>query len=159
VLILDEPTDGLDPNQKYEVRQLIDAMSKNKIIVISTHLLEEVDAVCNRAIIIAHGRILADDTPRNLEARSRFHNAVSVKFANPAAVAEARELITALPEVSATELDEKAGRLTALPTPGRLPLGAISELAEARGWEFSELHLESGRLDEVFRTITGGASA
>jgi len=70
VLILDEPTDGLDPNQKFEVRTLINDMAKNKIIVISTHILEEVDAVCNRAIIIANGRILADDTPRELAARS-----------------------------------------------------------------------------------------
>jgi ABC-2 type transport system ATP-binding protein len=70
VMILDEPTDGLDPNQKHEVRALINAMSKDKIIVISTHILEEVDAVCNRAIIIAGGRILADDTPKGLAARS-----------------------------------------------------------------------------------------
>jgi ABC-2 type transport system ATP-binding protein len=70
VLILDEPTDGLDPNQKHEVRTLISDMSKDKIIVISTHILEEVDAVCNRAIIIANGRILADDTPKNLEQRA-----------------------------------------------------------------------------------------
>jgi ABC-2 type transport system ATP-binding protein len=59
VLVLDEPTDGLDPNQKHEVRQLINGMAKDRIIVISTHILEEVDAVCNRAMIIAHGRILA----------------------------------------------------------------------------------------------------
>ncbi|MDY0067031.1 MAG: ABC transporter ATP-binding protein [Steroidobacteraceae bacterium] len=70
VLILDEPTDGLDPNQKHQVRTLINAMAKDKIIVISTHILEEVDAVCNRAIIIADGRILADDTPQALAARS-----------------------------------------------------------------------------------------
>jgi ABC-2 type transport system ATP-binding protein len=70
VLILDEPTDGLDPNQKHEVRSLINAMSKDKIIIISTHILEEVDAVCNRAIIIANGRILADETPKALAARS-----------------------------------------------------------------------------------------
>ena len=70
VLILDEPTDGLDPNQKHEVRALINAMAKDKIIVISTHILEEVDAVCNRAIIIANGRILADDTPKGLAARA-----------------------------------------------------------------------------------------
>ena len=70
VLVLDEPTDGLDPNQKHEVRTLINAMSKDKIIVISTHILEEVDAVCNRAIIIANGRILADDTPQRLAARA-----------------------------------------------------------------------------------------
>jgi ABC-2 type transport system ATP-binding protein len=70
VLILDEPTDGLDPNQKHQVRTLIGEMSKDKIIVISTHILEEVDAVCNRAIIIANGRLLADDTPKNLAARA-----------------------------------------------------------------------------------------
>ena len=70
VLILDEPTDGLDPNQKHEVRQLINAMSKDKIIVISTHILEEVDAVCKRAIIIAGGKILADETPKQLAARA-----------------------------------------------------------------------------------------
>ena len=66
VLILDEPTDGLDPNQKHEVRQLIQSMSEEKLIVISTHILEEVNAVCTRAIIIADGRILVDDTPQNL---------------------------------------------------------------------------------------------
>lgn len=69
VLILDEPTDGLDPNQKHEVRTLIDAMAADKIIIISTHILEEVDAVCTRAIIIARGRLLADDTPQGLAAR------------------------------------------------------------------------------------------
>jgi ABC-2 type transport system ATP-binding protein len=70
VLILDEPTDGLDPNQKHEVRSLINAMSKDKIIVISTHILEEVDAVCSRAIIIANGKILADESPKALAARA-----------------------------------------------------------------------------------------
>ena len=159
VLILDEPTDGLDPNQKHEVRQLINQMSQSKIIVISTHLLEEVDAVCNRAIIIAHGRILADDTPTNLEARSRFHNAVTLKLVDDSQLPHARQEIEALTEVTVTEVDSNNARLTAFPAPNKMPLAAISELADARGWELSELHLESGRLDEVFRTITGGASA
>ena len=70
VLILDEPTDGLDPNQKHEVRTLINRMAKDKIIIVSTHILEEVDAVCNRARIIANGRVLADDTPAKLKARA-----------------------------------------------------------------------------------------
>jgi ABC-2 type transport system ATP-binding protein len=70
VLVLDEPTDGLDPNQKHEVRTLIGAMAPGKTIVISTHILEEVDAVCTRAIIVANGRLLADDTPRALAARA-----------------------------------------------------------------------------------------
>jgi ABC-2 type transport system ATP-binding protein len=69
VLVLDEPTDGLDPNQKHEVRTLIETMAPGKTIVISTHILEEVDAVCTRAIIVANGRLLADDTPRALAAR------------------------------------------------------------------------------------------
>ncbi|MBK6597420.1 MAG: ABC transporter ATP-binding protein [Proteobacteria bacterium] len=68
VLVLDEPTDGLDPLQKHEVRSLISEMSPNKTIIISTHILEEVDAVCTRAIIIARGRIVADDTPAGLKA-------------------------------------------------------------------------------------------
>ena len=67
ILILDEPTDGLDPNQKHEMRNLIRKISKNKAIVISTHILEEVEAVCSRAIIIANGKLLANDTPQNLE--------------------------------------------------------------------------------------------
>lgn len=66
VLILDEPTDGLDPNQKHEVRELIRSMSKEKLIVISTHILEEVEAVCSRAIIISEGQILVDETPEHL---------------------------------------------------------------------------------------------
>jgi ABC-2 type transport system ATP-binding protein len=70
VLILDEPTDGLDPNQKYEVRELIKGMAKDKIVIISTHILEEVDVICSRAIIIANGRILVDDTPQALLAQS-----------------------------------------------------------------------------------------
>jgi ABC-2 type transport system ATP-binding protein len=159
VLILDEPTDGLDPNQKFDVRQLISSMAANKIVVISTHLLEEVDAVCNRAIIIAHGRILADDTPQGLEARSRFHNAVTVKLRDPSQIDAVRKAIAGLAEVADTEVDANSGRLTAFPVPQRLPLAPISGLAEQHGWDFTELHLESGRLDEVFRSVTGGASA
>jgi ABC-2 type transport system ATP-binding protein len=70
VLILDEPTDGLDPNQKYEVRELIKSIAPDKVIVISTHILSEVDAICSRAIIIADGKILADDTPEGLRSKS-----------------------------------------------------------------------------------------
>lgn len=70
VLILDEPTDGLDPNQKHQVRQLIRNLAQDKIVIVSTHILEEVSAVCTRAIIIANGRIVADGTPSELEARA-----------------------------------------------------------------------------------------
>lgn len=67
VLILDEPTDGLDPNQKYEVRRLISEMGKDKCIVVSTHILDEVDAICSRTIIVARGKVLVDSTPKELK--------------------------------------------------------------------------------------------
>jgi ABC-2 type transport system ATP-binding protein len=159
VLILDEPTDGLDPNQKYEVRELINAISKDKVIIISTHILEEVDALCSRAIIIAHGRILADDTPANLETQSRFHNAVTLRIADPSAVNAVRDALAGLAAVARVETDQDSDKLTAFPKPGKQPLAEISEMAMARGWELKELHLESGRMDEVFRTITGGATS
>jgi len=154
VLILDEPTDGLDPNQKHEVRSLINDMARDKIIVISTHILEEVDAVCTRAIIIARGRVVADDTPAGLAARSRYHNAVSMQLEEPAQLAQVRAALAALPAVAAVEVSERDARLTALPRSGSMILPAISELAARQGLKLQELHLESGRLDEVFRTVT-----
>ncbi len=154
VLILDEPTDGLDPNQKHEVRELISGMAEHKIIVISTHLLEEVDALCNRAIIISGGRILADDTPAGLEARSRYHRAVSIRLAEPALLAAARRAIEDLDEVAGTELRDGAARSRA-----RAGFRCPPSAAEGEHWPLAELHVETGRLDEVFRTITGGASA
>jgi ABC-2 type transport system ATP-binding protein len=154
VLVLDEPTDGLDPNQKFEVRALINEMSRDKIIVISTHILEEVDAVCSRAIIIARGRIVADDTPLKLAARSRYYNAVSLQLERPEQLAAARAAVAALPAVADVEVSEREVRLTALPRSGAAIFAAISELASAQGLALKELHLESGRLDEVFRSIT-----
>ena len=154
VLILDEPTDGLDPNQKHEVRTLINDMARDKIIVISTHILEEVDAVCTRAIIISRGRIVADDTPAGLAARSRYHNAVTMQLEDPRQLGAARAAVAALPAVAAVEVSERDARLTALPKAGATILPALSELAARSGLRLKELHLESGRLDEVFRTIT-----
>jgi len=154
VLILDEPTDGLDPNQKHEVRALINDMARDKIIVISTHILEEVDAVCTRAIIIARGKIIADDSPTKLALKSRYYNAVSLQLEQPEQLAAARAAIAALPAVAEVEISEREGRLTALPRDRAAILPAISELAVARGFKLKELHLEPGRLDEVFRTIT-----
>ena len=154
VLILDEPTDGLDPNQKHEVRTLINDMARDKIFVISTHILEEVDAVCTRAIIIARGRIVADDTPLRLAAKSRYHNAVSLQLEQPEQLAATRAAVAALAAVAEVEVSERDARLTALPRFGATILPAVSELAARQGLKLKELHLESGRLDEVFRTIT-----
>jgi ABC-2 type transport system ATP-binding protein len=151
VLILDEPTDGLDPNQKHEVRALIQSMARDKIIVISTHILEEVHAVCTRAIVIARGRLLADDTPDALEARSRYHGAVSFTTTNPLAL---KSGLSALPGVAAVEVDPQDGRLTAFPKPGEAIFAPVNAYLDAQQVGFSELQLERGRLDEVFRQIT-----
>jgi ABC-2 type transport system ATP-binding protein len=151
ILILDEPTDGLDPNQKYEMRTVITAMRPNKAIIISTHLLEEVEAVCSRAIIIAHGRILADGTPAELAQRSRHHNAVRLGIAG-GADANVRAELAALPAVAAVEPDGDG--LVVLPRGGHPVVGEIADLARNRGWTITGLQVERGRLDDVFREIT-----
>ena len=154
VLILDEPTDGLDPNQKHEVRRLINELSKDKLVIVSTHILEEVHEVCTRAIIIANGRIVADETPSALEARSRYHHAVSLRFDKAEELAAACRDIALLPEVAAVESNDRDLRLTAIPHGGKNALPPISALIAQHDWDVPELHLESGRLDEVFRALT-----
>jgi ABC-2 type transport system ATP-binding protein len=151
VLILDEPTDGLDPNQKHEVRRLIRDMSSEKIIVISTHVLEEVHALCNRAMIISDGRLLVDDTPDGLIASSRYHNAVTLVVEQPERVAS---ILSELPQARKVELKE--GELTVFPAQGQSLFEVISDTVRENGWAVSELRLEAGRLDEVFRQVTQG---
>jgi ABC-2 type transport system ATP-binding protein len=126
-------------------------MAKDKTIVVSTHILEEVHAVCSRAIIIAKGRILADATPAELETRSRYHQAVSLTATN---VTAAKEALSRIADVAAIEIDPQDHRITAFPKPGKQIFGAVSDLLKTQGIEVSEVQLESGRLDEVFRTIT-----
>ena len=156
VVILDEPTDGLDPNQKYEMRGILSAMRAEKAIVISTHLLEEVEAVCSRAIIIARGRILADGTPAELAARSRFHNAVRLDI-DPANEARIRADLAALPEIAAIDTLDEGHALLIVPRDNQPIAGAIAELAEGREWHIAGFTVERGRLDDVFRTITAPA--
>jgi ABC-2 type transport system ATP-binding protein len=151
VLILDEPTDGLDPNQKHEVRRLIRHMAQDKIIVISTHLLEEVQALCNRAMIIAEGRLLVDDSPAGLIARSRYHDAVTLVVEQPERVAS---VLSELPQARKVELRE--GELTVFPADGQRLFEVISDTVREHRWAVSELRLEAGRLDEVFRQVTRG---
>lgn len=150
-LILDEPTDGLDPNQKHEVRSLINAMAPDKIIIISTHILEEVHAVCTRAVVIAGGKLLADATPAELEARSRYHGAVSLTAHNTGA---AREALARVADIDSIEIDPQDHRITAFPKKGRAIFSAVSEVLNSQNIAVSELQLEAGRLDEVFRAIT-----
>jgi ABC-2 type transport system ATP-binding protein len=156
VLILDEPTDGLDPNQKHEVRALINALAPEKAIIISTHLLEEVDAVCSRAIIIAQGRIVADGTPVELEARSRHHNAVRLVLAKDDGIDAAAALMR-LPGVASVEaLDDDEPGLMIFPKNGRPIVAEVSDLVRTAQWPLQALTLERGRLDDVFRAMTSG---
>jgi ABC-2 type transport system ATP-binding protein len=149
VLILDEPTDGLDPNQKQQVRHLIREMAADKIIVISTHILEEVDALCSRAMIIARGRLLADDSPAGLLTRSRYHNAVTLQVDEPdRAASRLGEL------AEAREVEVRNARVTVFPAGEGDLFQAVSRLIESEAWEVHQLQLEPGRLDEVFRSIT-----
>lgn len=157
VLILDEPTDGLDPNQKHQVRELIRALPADKIVIISTHILEEVHAVCTRAIVIAGGRIVADATPQELEARSRYHRSVHLHLSERSAQHEADEVrgaLAGLESVAEVETDAGGRRFVIIAHPGTNPLGAVARLVQERGWLVDELHVERGRLDEVFRDIT-----
>ena len=159
ILVLDEPTDGLDPNQKHEIRQLIRRMGEKKAIIFSTHILEEVEAVCSRAIIIDRGRIVANGTPAELKAKSEMAGSVSIRVAGSSAQAVIQKL-TPLPNVrKATTVKEDGGIVWVRVQPkdktnnGELAR-KIGEAAQQAGWRVEELHTEEGRLDEVFRSIT-----
>lgn len=156
VLVLDEPTDGLDPNQKHEVRQLIRRMGEKKAIIFSTHILEEVDAVCSRAIIIDRGRIVANGTPQQLRQKSELAGAVTLRVSGITGSALTQKL-SQLPAVKrATVLKEDTNGVTARVFPRTEVNGVLaSGIADAaQGWRIEELHTEEGRLDEVFRSIT-----
>ncbi len=153
VLILDEPTDGLDPNQKQQVRDLIRHLSKDKIVVISTPILEEVAAVCSRAVIISSGRIVADGTPADLEARSRYHQAVTLEVASEISLDGLRRV----PGVSEIEVSAEGRLITVFPANGQAIFPAVQEVIRDQGWQVESLHVERGRLDEVFRSITAEA--
>jgi ABC-2 type transport system ATP-binding protein len=156
VLVLDEPTDGLDPNQKHEVRDLIREMSRERTIIISTHILEEVESVCTRAIIIARGRLLADDTPDALMRRSRYNGAVSLSASDSV---NARVALEGLDGVDRVEFDPSTRRLVVVSRDGRSLFEPVSRRLAERGVAFGEMQLERGRLDEVFRRITLGEEA
>ncbi len=152
VLILDEPTDGLDPNQKHHVRELIKNLARDKIVIISTHILEEVTAVCSRAIIIAEGKIVADGTPADLESQSRYHQAVSVRLNNAYDLASD---LADVPEIGSVEEDaEQELTYTILAREGESIFSRVSAIAQEKQWPVSEFHVQRGQLEDVFRTVT-----
>ena len=157
VLVLDEPTDGLDPNQKHEVRGLIRRMGEKKAIIFSTHILEEVDAVCSRAIIIDRGKIVANGTPAELRQKSEWAGAVTARLGgvrNGAARQKLSELGQAR-KVVVLEENNSNVLVRIYPKQASSELaGTVANLAQSEKWILQELHTEEGRLDEVFRNIT-----
>ena len=159
VLVLDEPTDGLDPNQKHEVRTLIKRMGEKKAILFSTHILEEVESACTRAIIIDRGKIVANGTPNELKRMSELAGTVILKVRNIPAeevVQKVKEL-SCVKRASIISTDGGPACLRVYPqqniTNGELAR-AVGELAIQQQWRVEELHTDEGRLDEVFRNIT-----
>ncbi len=150
-LVLDEPTDGLDPNQKHEVRVLIRELAKERTVILSTHILEEVEALCTRVIIIAHGKILADATPAELLAKSRYDRAVSIHVTDSIA---ARAALDGMQGVTGFEQNVVDGRLYIFTKTKARTDEAIAERLRQRQVTFTDLRIERGHLDEVFRSIT-----
>jgi ABC-2 type transport system ATP-binding protein len=150
ILILDEPTDGLDPNQKHQVRALIKNLAKDKIVIISTHILEEVTAVCNRVMIIAKGKLLFNGTPDELNRQSRFYGAVTLSFSYKADISELAEL----EGVAEMLVDPDNGNVTLIPKPGQHILHLVTAHVQRCKLPVDSLFVEQGRLDDVFREIT-----
>jgi len=156
VLVLDEPTDGLDPNQKHIVRKLIRELGKNKTIILSTHILEEVDAVCDRAIIIANGSIVANGTPESLRQASHHYGAVTVtiKSTDLEKTKTALSNISTIKNVEVLEKDDKHF-VTAYPNEKLTSITAqIIDSSRNNGWSFSQIFTDHGKLEDVFRQLT-----
>ena len=161
VLVMDEPTDGLDPNQKHEVRTLIRSMGENKSILFSTHILEEVEAVCSRVLVIDNGRIVADGTPDDLKNRSSQANLVEAVIRLPAK-GEPGNTLAKLPHVASVETLSRHDMLLRLRlAPDRRDVRRAGEIAEQvvaacaeNQWNLRELRLVEGRLHDVFRSLT-----
>lgn len=155
VLVLDEPTDGLDPNQKHEVRELIKRMGQDKTIILSTHILEEVEAICERVIIIAKGKIVSDATPQNLLEKTRIHNAVTVRFSN-SRPSEAHQVLKGVRGVLDVEDLDDGNGIRCYSEGGKAIIEPVAEIIRKEGWPIAQIQKEQGRLDEVFRKVTLG---
>ncbi len=151
LLIMDEPTDGLDPNQKNIVRRMILGMAQTKAVIISTHILEEVDAVCNRTIVISNGRIAAEGSPEELKRRSPMHGAVKLQLAQGSD--DVKNELKALPAAARVETTP-GHRYIVYPRRPDVLLRQIMDLARRGGWNLTSIELSEGRLDDTFRLLT-----
>ena len=156
VLLLDEPTDGLDPNQKHEVRKLICQLKEDKTILVSTHILEEVEAICSRAIILSEGKIVGDGTPEELLSKSIYHNAINLKI-RVQSNQDVRQILLGIPLVDKVEIrssqDQTLG-FVVFAKQGKFILEEVKACLDQNKFKIEELSVEKGRLDEVFRQMT-----
>lgn len=159
VLILDEPTDGLDPNQKHEVRELIRRMSEERTILVSTHILEEVEAVCTRALIISEGRLVGLGTPDELLSQSIYRNAITLSVSGVNAETLLGDL-NGLEEVYSVERleDMPNGAITVrvFPKDRESISSELEKFLKKKKMSIEQFFVERGRLDEVFRKLTLG---
>lgn len=158
VLVMDEPTDGLDPNQKFQVRQAIEEMAAHKAIIISTHILEEVDAICSHAMIIDRGEIVAEGTPSALAARSRFFGAVSLTL-DTQLLGQAQALLQNIANTRLEVLTRGVETVVSVfaendSLDASALLTQVQTLIGQQDWSVRALALETGRLDDVFGTLT-----
>lgn len=158
VLILDEPTDGLDPNQKHEMRNLIKNMSQEKAIVLSTHILEEMEAVCSRAIIIKKGNIVADGSPQELIKKSSLYNVVSVTLDQQPkeAVVGSLNALNCVEKIDLQEASDATYKLQIFPKEKLNILPDINQFIKQNDLIPTQIHLEKGQMNEVFRNLTIG---
>ena len=161
ILVMDEPTDGLDPNQKHEIRQLIKRMGEKKAIIFSTHILEEVEAVCSRAIIIDLGKVVANGTPQELKRKAPNAGAILLRVNGVAAEAVTGKLRAVDGAERVQLVKDENGTVTARVFPKSSANGEFRKgvSAAAQGWRVEELHVEEGKLDEYFRSITASDTA
>jgi ABC-2 type transport system ATP-binding protein len=155
-LILDEPTDGLDPIQKYEMRDLIRSIAPHKAIIISTHILEEVEAVCTRAIIIAKGRMLADATPADLLSRAPGHGTLALALAT-ADPQGAIDILSKHPGVGRVDVVQRVNGVTRIAVRTAKTRPSTDEITSLLGRSniaVTEFYMERATLDDVFRQIT-----
>ena len=159
VLILDEPTDGLDPNQKHEVRELIRRMSEERTILVSTHILEEVEAVCTRALIISEGRLVGLGTPDELLSQSIYRNAITLSVSGVNAETLLEDL-NGLEQVYSVERleDMPYGAITVrvFPKDRESISSELEKFLKKKKMSIEQFFVERGRLDEVFRKLTLG---
>lgn len=156
ILILDEPTDGLDPNQKHEVRALINQMAETKCIILSTHILEEVDSVCTRAIIISKGKKVEDSTPEQLRKKSSTYGNIILVFAKDSDEKVEKAIEGELKKLGRVKVNNTGSRteFNLITDDSIASFSKVTSLVQEKSWNPIDLRLDNGQLENVFREVT-----